>query len=174
MDLSAIAGTVQNNISLPCINMELRYIIAACLGLLHRCSCRLIDKRGLRRSSAWIGRYGEKTAASWLRTKGYRILRRNFRLGTDGEIDLVCRHGDTLVFVEVKTRTRSDYGSPGRAVDAPKRRLLRRGARRWLHLLKRETPYRFDIVEIILRDGRKPSMRLRQKAFAMQEKRSAA
>ena len=140
------------------------------MGLLHRCSCRLTAKRGLRRSPAWIGRYGEETAASWLRAKGYRILRRNFRLGTDGEIDLVCRDGDTLVFAEVKTRTRSDYGSPGRAVDAAKRKLLRRGARRWLHLLKRETPYRFDIVEIVLRDGRKPSMRLRQNAFAMREK----
>lgn len=108
-------------------------------------------------------------AASWLRARGYRILRRNFRWGGSGEVDLVCRDGETLVFTEVKTRTRTDYGSPGRAVDARKRTLLRRGAGHWLHLLGRETPYRFDIVELVLRDGARPAIRLRRGAFLMRE-----
>lgn len=139
------------------------------MGLLHKCSCRLTSKSGERRAPAWIGRYGEETAASWLRAQGYGILRRNFRWGNSGEVDLVCRDGETLVFVEVKARTRTDYGSPGRAVDARKRTLLRRGARHWLRLLGREVPYRFDIVEIVLRDGRRPVVRLRRGAFFMHE-----
>lgn len=149
--------------------MELLYIIAARLGLLHKCCCRLTPRRGTRRSPAWVGRYGEEAAASWLRARGYCVLRRNFRWGGSGEVDLVCRNGETLVFVEVKTRTRTDYGSPGRAVDARKRTLLRRGARHWLRLLGREVPYRFDIVELVLFDGRRPLVHHRRGAFSMRE-----
>ena len=58
------------------------------------------------------GARGEKLARRHLRREGYKILYRNFRGRTGGEIDIVCRDGETLVFVEVKTRSSEDFGRP--------------------------------------------------------------
>ncbi len=74
-----------------------------------------------------IGIQGEKLAARFLQKNGYKILYRNFRGRTGGEIDLVCRDRDTLVFVEVKTRTREDFGRPFESVDRDKQRRIARG-----------------------------------------------
>ena len=66
-------------------------------------------------------------------------------------MDLVCRHGDTLVFAEVKTRASLEHGRPSDAVDADKRRLILQGAEAWLRLLHHpDILYRFDIVEVIV------------------------
>ena len=76
---------------------------------------------------------------------------RRFRAKKGGEVDLVCRHGDTLVFAEVKTRASVEYGRPYDAVDADKRRLIMQGADAWLRLLHRpDILYRFDIVEVVI------------------------
>src|SRR5437899_12701670 len=58
------------------------------------------------------GAHGEKLACRFLRRNGYKILYCNFKGRSGGEIDIVCRDNDTLVFVEVKTRTREDFGRP--------------------------------------------------------------
>jgi putative endonuclease len=63
------------------------------------------------------GAHGEKLASRFLRSRGYKILYRNFKGRSGGEIDVVCRDRDTLVFVEVKTRPREDFGRPFTAVD---------------------------------------------------------
>ncbi len=97
-----------------------------------------------------------------------KVLRANFRLGGSGEVDLVCREGDVLLFVEVKARTRTDYGPPARAVDAAKRRLIRQGARHWLFFLDDEVPFRFDIVEVVLQDGVVPDVSRIKGAFEME------
>ena len=68
--------------------------------------------------------YGELAAASFLRGEGFSVLRRNWRPVRGGELDLVCRDGNCLVFVEVKTRTGNSYGGARRAVDARKRALM--------------------------------------------------
>jgi putative endonuclease len=82
-----------------------------------------------------LGREGERLAARWLGLHGgCNVLYRNFRADDGGEIDIVCRHGDTLVFAEVKTRTSDLYGRPAAAVTAEKRQLIIRGAREWLRL----------------------------------------
>ena len=63
----------------------------------------------------------------------------------------MCRHGDALVFAEVKTRTSIEHGRPYDAVDADKRRLIMQGADAWLRLLHQpDILYRFDIVEVIV------------------------
>ncbi len=98
-----------------------------------------------------------------------KVLRRNFRLGRSGEVDLVCRHGETLVFVEVKSTTHAEHGAPARAVNRRKRELLRRGARNWLRLLGYAVPIRFDIVEVLLPPGGRPQLRRKQGAFTMHE-----
>ncbi len=70
-----------------------------------------------------IGKTGETIAAKYLSSKGYRILERNWRIPT-GEIDIICQHGDTVVFVEVKTRIGDLHGKPWEAVTPFKRAKL--------------------------------------------------
>ena len=97
-----------------------------------------------------LGREGEDIAARHLRAHGYKILRRNFRAPHGGEVDLVCRHGKELVFVEVKTRSSEEFGRPFDAVDQKKRRLIIRGAMKGLRLLDMpDITFRFDVVEVL-------------------------
>ncbi len=97
-----------------------------------------------------LGREGEDIAARHLRQCGYKILRRNFRAPHGGEVDLVCRHGKELVFVEVKTRSSEEFGRPFDAVDQKKRRLIIRGAMKWLRMLEMpDITFRFDVVEVL-------------------------
>ncbi len=108
---------------------------------------------------------GEKLAAKFLRRSGYKILYRNYRPKGGGEVDLVCRDGDTLAFVEVKTRSSGQFGRPGDAVNTEKRELIARGARSWMHLLDRtDVLARFDVVEVIAGEGR-PEITLHKAAF---------
>lgn len=107
-----------------------------------------------------MGRQGEIAAAQFLRKHGYRILLRNFRI-PQGEIDLVCRDGETLAFVEVKTRRGEKYQRIIEAVDAKKRRKLKHAAKAYLKELDNpEIYYRFDVVEVLWRIGQKPECRL--------------
>lgn len=79
------------------------------------------------------------------------MLYRNFRAPRGGEVDIVCRDGDELVFVEVKTRSSRDYGSPASAVNREKQALIARGALAWLRLLDNpDIVFRFDIVEVVI------------------------
>src|SRR6266571_6377828 len=96
------------------------------------------------------GARGEKLACRLLRRNGYKILYRNFRARGGGEIDIVCRDGDTLVFVEVKTRGRDQFGRPIEAVDRQKQMRVSRGGLTWLRLLDNpDILFRFDVVEVL-------------------------
>src|SRR6188472_2203150 len=91
------------------------------------------------------GSMGEKLACRHLRRNGYKILYRNFRGRTGGEIDIVCRDDDTLVFVEVKTRSREDFGRPFEAIRPDQKRRISRGALAWLRMLDNpDILFRFD------------------------------
>ena len=109
--------------------------------------------------------YGELAAASFLRGEGGSVLRRNWRPVRGGELALVCRDGNCLVFVEVKPRTGNGYGGARRAVDARKRALIRRGAAEWLRQLPEPVPSRYDIVEVLYREGKPPEFRRIRGAF---------
>ena len=100
-----------------------------------------------------LGKLGEDAAKRHLRRTGLKFLTANFR-SLRGEIDLVFRDADCLVFVEVKTRSSEEWVRPAAAVNARKRRLLSLTALDYLRLLK-DPPVkiRFDIVEVLLRDG---------------------
>ncbi|HXM32781.1 MAG TPA: YraN family protein [Chthoniobacterales bacterium] len=105
-----------------------------------------------------------------MRRNGYKILYRNFRGRTGGEIDIVCRERDTLVFVEVKTRTREDFGRPFDAVDRNKQKRISRGGLAWLRLLDDpDILFRFDVVEVIIAEGKQPRLELLRNAFALPE-----
>jgi len=96
------------------------------------------------------GRLGERAAKKHLRRQGLKFLTANFR-SARGEVDLVFREDDCLVFVEVKTRSAEDWTRPARAVDARKRRLLSQTALDYLRILRRPpVKIRFDIVEVLL------------------------
>src|ERR1044071_7948122 len=115
-----------------------------------------------------LGTRGEKLACRFLRRHGYKVLHRNFRGRTGGEIDVVCRENDTLVFVEVKTRGREDFGRPVEAVDREKRKRISRGALAWLRLLDNpDILFRFDVVEVVITDQTRPRIELIKNAFPL-------
>jgi len=100
------------------------------------------------------GELGERSAKKHLQQQGLKFLTANF-CSAQGEIDLIFRDDDCLVFVEVKTRSSEAWTRPAAAVDARKRRLLSQTALHYLKLLKRpQVKIRFDIVEVLLRDGK--------------------
>ena len=99
------------------------------------------------------GQLGERAAKKHLRRLGLKFLTANFR-SARGEVDLVLRDGDCLVFAEVKTRSSEGWTRPAAAVDARKRRLLSQAALDYLRLLRNpEVKIRFDIVEVLLSNG---------------------
>jgi putative endonuclease len=81
---------------------------------------------------------------------------------------VVCRDDDTLVFVEVKTRAREDFGRPAEAVDRDKRKRISRGALAWLRMLDNpDILFRFDVVEVISTDDANPRVELIKNAFPL-------
>jgi putative endonuclease len=95
-------------------------------------------------------------------------LYRNFRARRGGEVDVICRDNDTLVFVEVKTRTGEDFGRPFEAVNVAKQKLISRGALAWLQLLDNpDILFRFDVVEIILAEDAPPRIEVLRDAFKL-------
>jgi putative endonuclease len=99
------------------------------------------------------GALGERAAKKHLQKLGLKFLTANFR-SERGEIDLIFRDADCLVFVEVKARSSEDWTRPAAAVDARKKRLISQTALDYLRRLKNpEVKIRFDIVEVLLHDG---------------------
>ena len=97
---------------------------------------------------AALGSYGERVAVRALIDAGLQVLDRNWRC-REGELDVVARDGDALVFCEVKTRTGIGFGHPAEAVTADKRRRLRLLARAWLAAHDQHAPdLRFDVVGV--------------------------
>lgn len=107
-----------------------------------------------------LGREGEDAAVRLLEETGYAVLARNVRL-PGGEIDVIARDRDVIVFVEVKARRSQRFGSAIAAVDARKRRTLRALAADWLQIAAPGARARFDVVTVD--DG---GVRLHRGAFA--------
>ena len=96
-----------------------------------------------------LGQRGEEAAALYLKRRGYEILERNWRCFA-GEADIIAQDGDTLVFVEVKTRTSIKYGFPAEAVDAAKRDKYEKIALCYLADYEyTDIPVRFDVLSIV-------------------------
>lgn len=112
------------------------------------------------------GRLGERAARNHLKRLGMKLLASNFK--GRGETDLIFRDGEVLVFVEVKARSNEDWVRPARAVDLRKQRLLTQTALDYLRLLRfPAVNVRFDIVEVLLREGRVREVRHLPNAFRM-------
>ena len=94
-----------------------------------------------------IGLLYELRAARYVKRRGYKILSRRFR-ACDGEIDLIARDGDMIVFIEVKARPDGRMGRGASAVHFDKQRRIRSAARVFLHRKKLDdSPCRFDVLE---------------------------
>ncbi|MFV0251727.1 MAG: YraN family protein [Beutenbergiaceae bacterium] len=103
-----------------------------------------------------VGRTGERDAAGWLRRSGMEILDTNWRCRY-GELDIVARDRDTLVFVEVKTRTSTAYGHPAEAVTGVKLARLRRLATAWLQQHSQHaSAIRIDVIAVLSPAGQDP------------------
>ena len=116
------------------------------------------------------GALGESYAAAYLEQLGYRLVAANFTLPVgrnrrgaiiNAEIDLIAYDGDTLCFIEVKSRTSDRFAPPQVNVDLRKRRPITRAARVYRQMLGiKDQPYRYDVVTVILADNSTPQIEL--------------
>lgn len=128
------------------------------------------NKRPAVRSSTVVGEKGERLAAEFLEKNGYRIVLANFKVpvgrnsnGAEvtGEIDIIALDGDTLCFVEVKTRVANDFAEPSAAVTLRKQRQITRTAKVYRRIFElTEMQYRYDVVSIVLGHFGEPSIDL--------------
>jgi putative endonuclease len=119
-------------------------------------------------SSSETGLTGERLAAEHLAKLGYRLVVANFKVPVGrnskgvqvtGEIDLIALDGETLCFVEVKTRVSRDFGGPLTAVDVRKQRQISRTARVYRRIFSiYDMQYRFDVVSVVLERGASPEI----------------
>jgi putative endonuclease len=110
------------------------------------------------------GQEAEAVAAAWLERQGYRVLARNHRTRR-GEVDLVCVEGGALCFIEVRSRSRLDYGSPAASITVAKaRRVLAAATDYAVSHGGLEQPMRFDVVAVDL-SGPAPRCELFRNAF---------
>ncbi len=104
-----------------------------------------------------LGNEGEELAVKFLRKKGYDIVAKNYKTPI-GEIDIIAKDGDTVVFVEVKTRANDSFGHPFEAVNRTKRRKLKNLALLYLKKQRKEFPVRFDVISIFCNDDYKETI----------------
>jgi putative endonuclease len=112
-----------------------------------------------------LGKAGEDLACRELRRRGYTVIARRYRTRA-GEIDIVARDGETVVFVEVKARTTGRFGAPQEAVTWRKRARLRHLAADYLsrHNLA-DSPCRFEVVAVTIGAGRRPRLEVVPASF---------
>ncbi len=101
-----------------------------------------------------LGRLGEDMAVEYLREKGYGVLERNWKVG-DLEVDIIARVGETIVLVEVKTRSSDWMQRPEEAVDRRRRDRLCRAANAYVKGKRWNGDVRIDIIAIVLNERRK-------------------
>ena len=111
-----------------------------------------------------LGQKGEDLAARYLTEKGFQILERNWRHGR-AELDIIAFDGETLVFVEVKTRSDDVFERPENAVNTRKRNLMIKAAIGYMHKSGHDKAIRFDVVSVILRGGKEAQIDYFKDAF---------
>lgn len=128
-------------------------------------SARHLRERRTLTPTAALGRRGEDLAHRYLRSSGFVILARNYRpSGGEAEVDIVARDQDVVVFVEVKTRSSAEAGSPDRAIDENKRRNIVKAARAYCSRAGLGwNQIRFDTISIVYTQP--PSIVHNQDAF---------
>lgn len=105
------------------------------------------------------GKKGEGLACGYLEQNGFQVVKRNFRYGSAGEIDIIALEGETIVFVEVKLRASSKYGEPEEAITRNKIAQVRKIAAAYLYQENIRDKYcRFDVIAIRDYPGQEPDI----------------
>lgn len=112
-----------------------------------------------------LGELGEQQAEKYLKSLGYKIIEKNYRVGRIGEVDILASDKDYLVAVEVKTRSDENYGSPFSAITHKKIKTLTILAKLLLLRFKEFKNFRFDVVGIIIKEGKLEKLELIKNAF---------
>jgi putative endonuclease len=117
-----------------------------------------------------LGDRGEIAACGFLKEKGYEVLEKNYKCKI-GEIDVIARRAGRLAFVEIKTRTSLQRGTPQEAVDLKKQEKIFKLAQWYMKEKKLEkAPLAFDVVAVLWSEGGEPQMRLIADAFEKKDK----
>jgi putative endonuclease len=111
-----------------------------------------------------LGSEGEFLAEQFLRKKGYSIVAHNYKTRI-GEIDIIARDGETIVFVEVKTRSDDTFCEPYESVNMAKRAKMKKVASLYLQKQKKEFPARFDVISITCQKNGQKAIRHIRDAF---------
>ncbi len=120
---------------------------------------------GKRSSKDRLGSRGEKLAAKYLKSRGLKIIKRNYSTAV-GEIDIIAREKDTLVFIEVKSRTGGVEGSAEYAVDSKKRYRIGKTALWYLNENRiSNVDCRFDVVTVLFSDSARARINVIRNAF---------
>lgn len=107
--------------------------------------------------SAVVGKAGEDFVAQYLKSKGYIIIKRNWRDSRYGEIDIVAENRECIAFVEVKTRKKDALVSGLEAVDLHKQQRIKNASQTFMRRLRTNLPFRLDVAEVTViseKDGR--------------------
>ncbi len=115
-----------------------------------------------------LGDKGEVLAIQFLKSQGYKIMQRNYRVKL-GEIDIIARENDQICFVEVKTRSSERLGSPFEAISSSKQRKMSQVASYYLnsHYAHQEIKARFDVVSILFDESGNEEIDLCKDAFEL-------
>jgi putative endonuclease len=111
-----------------------------------------------------LGIKGENLAVTFLKEKGYRIIARNYKTYI-GEIDIIAQDGNTMVFIEVKTRADELFGQPFEAVNRKKQHKMKNVALLYMKRHERNFPVRFDVISIFYRENGKKEIEHIMDAF---------
>ncbi len=121
------------------------------------------------KSNLYLGSLGEEAAIKFLKSKGYKILSRNYKSNL-GEIDIIAKHADTISFIEVKSRSSDRFGLPQEALSNFKQRQIAKAALSFLKQNKLlDKKARFDVVSITYQ-GDSPKIDLIRDAFELDSK----
>lgn len=101
-----------------------------------------------------LGKIGEQIAVEYLEKQNYKILKRNFYC-KQGEIDIIAKDKQEIVFIEVKTRTNINFGKPAEAVNEVKQKHMYKSAKYFLYKTKSSDNFiRFDVIEVLVENGK--------------------
>ncbi len=111
-----------------------------------------------------VGAKGERLAVQYLREHDYQILETNWRY-RKAEVDIIAKHDEILVFIEVKTRSYEFYGSPDSFIDQKKEALITDAGHAYMELIGHEWEVRFDVISVLWEKGKEPLLKHIEDAF---------